>query len=249
MTPPLRRFLWKTVYGDAWRALGTSTRQPDDRVMITTCKGTRIENVHLTDDPGWHPAGWYLRVSGPGGDLWTVGPIHSAQSLPVPDTPSYFPPPGCVEDFGTVVLVDGDRYARHLDAEREDGAFLQAWNEARDIDTVVYPHRPDERPQGLRGGERHMEQIIDGLKYSTENADQIASDRYWDGSNFDRSGRNTYLYRTKKGRFFLLHTSMWEGERDAIEPVEEEDARIFYERLPEHPVSYAEAFGEEPEDA
>jgi hypothetical protein len=249
MTPLIRRFLWRTVYGDAWRALGISARQPDGRVMITTCRETRIENVHLADDPGWHPAGWYLRVSGPGGDVWTVGPILSAQSLPVPDAPPHHPPPGCVEDFGTVVLVDGDRYARHLEAEREDGSFLQAWNEARDLDTVVYPH-PPMKTRGSEGKEkRHMEQIVDGLKYSTENADLVASDRYRDGSNFDRDGRNTYLYRTKKGRFFLLHTSRWEGERDSIEPVGEEAARTFYEDLPEHGMSYAEAFGEEPEDA
>jgi len=96
---------------------------------------------------------------------------------------------------------------------------------------------------------RHMEQIVDGLKYSTENADLVASDRYWDGSNFDRNGRNTYLYKTKKGRFFLHHTSRWEGERDSIEPVDEEAARTFYENLPEHEMGYAEAFGEEPEEA
>ncbi|MDK2974906.1 MAG: hypothetical protein PWP08_1277 [Methanofollis sp.] len=94
-----------------------------------------------------------------------------------------------------------------------------------------------------------MEQIIDGRRYDTETADLIASDRYWDGSNFERNGRNAYLYKTKNGRFFLYHTSLWQGERDHIETVDEEEARTFYEQLPEHPVSYADAFGEEPEDA
>lgn len=94
-----------------------------------------------------------------------------------------------------------------------------------------------------------MEQIINGLKYSTENAALVASDHYFDGSNWDRNGRNTYLYKTAKGRFFLHHTSMWQGERDTIEPVEEEDARTIYERLPVQEMSYVDTFGEEPEEA
>ena len=64
-----------------------------------------------------------------------------------------------------------------------------------------------------------MEQIVNGLKYDTEKADLVASNEYWDGHNWDRDGRNTYLYKTENGRYFLLHTSRWEGERDRIEPV------------------------------
>ena len=94
-----------------------------------------------------------------------------------------------------------------------------------------------------------MQQIVNGLKYDTETATKVAHDRYFDGSNWDRDGRNTYLYRTKAGRFFLLHTSRWEGERDHIEPVSPDEARQYYEDLPEHDMPYAEAFGEEPEDA
>ena len=45
-----------------------------------------------------------------------------------------------------------------------------------------------------------MEQIINGLRYDTETAALVASDRWWDGHNFERNGRNTYLYRTKAGR-------------------------------------------------
>lgn len=138
MTAPARRYLWRTVHGDAYRALGIPVRQPDDTMMITTSKGTGIVSEHLPADPPRYPAGWYLRVSGPCGDLWTVGPILSAKSLPACDIPTHSPPPGCVVDFGAVVLVDSDRYARHLEAEREDGAFLTAWTAARDIDTVVW---------------------------------------------------------------------------------------------------------------
>ena len=94
-----------------------------------------------------------------------------------------------------------------------------------------------------------MEQIVNGLNYDTEKADLVAHDRYFDGSNWERHGRNTYLYRTKAGRFFLHHTTLWQGERDRIEPVSPDEARQYYEDLPEHDMPYAEAFGEEPEDA
>ena len=94
-----------------------------------------------------------------------------------------------------------------------------------------------------------MEQIVNGLKYDTDAAARVASNEYWDGHNWDRDGRNTYLYKTPNGRFFLLHTSRWEGERDHIEPVSPDEARQYYEDLPEHEMTYAEAFGEEPEDA
>ena len=94
-----------------------------------------------------------------------------------------------------------------------------------------------------------MEQIINGLKYDTERAALVATDRWWDGQNFERNGRNTYLYRTKAGRFFVHRTSLRQGERDHIEPVSPDDARQYYEDLPEHEMTYAEASGEEPEDA
>jgi predicted metallo-beta-lactamase superfamily hydrolase len=94
-----------------------------------------------------------------------------------------------------------------------------------------------------------MEQIIDGKKYSTGKADLVASDRYWDGSNFERSGRNTFLYKTKKGSFFLYHATQWQGEREHIEAITEEEARQYYEQLPEQEMTYSEAFGQEPEEA
>ncbi len=94
-----------------------------------------------------------------------------------------------------------------------------------------------------------MEQIIEGLRYDTGNAALLADDRYWDGSNFDRNGRNKYLYRTPKGRFFVYHTSRWQGEFDHIQPVDELEAREAYESLKEKHVSYREAFGEDPEEA
>ncbi len=94
-----------------------------------------------------------------------------------------------------------------------------------------------------------MEQIIDGKRYNTETADLVASNRYWDGNNWERHGRNTYLYRTKKGNFFLHHTTLWQGEDDSIEPVTKEEAKGHYEDLREHDMTYEDAFGESPEEA
>ena len=48
-----------------------------------------------------------------------------------------------------------------------------------------------------------MKQIIEGKLYNTETATLIASNRYWDGSNFDRGGTNTYLYKSKKGNLSI----------------------------------------------
>ena len=48
----------------------------------------------------------------------------------------------------------------------------------------------------------------------------------------------------------MLHlTTLCQGERVLLEPVSPDEARQYYEDLPEHDMPYAEAFGEEPEDA
>lgn len=64
-----------------------------------------------------------------------------------------------------------------------------------------------------------MKQVIDGLLYDTETATLIADDRFWDGHNWERHGRNTSLYKTKKGAYFLEHTTFWQGERDHLEAI------------------------------
>lgn len=90
-----------------------------------------------------------------------------------------------------------------------------------------------------------IKRIIDRELYNTEKADIVASDEYWDGHNLERQGRNTHLYRTKKGAFFLGISTQWVGELDRIEPLTLEAAKVQYEQLPKHKMSYKEAFGEE----
>lgn len=94
-----------------------------------------------------------------------------------------------------------------------------------------------------------MKQIIDRKEYDTEKAALVASDHFWDGSNFERSGRNTYLYKTQNGRYFAHHTTQWQGERDTIEALTIEEAKDLYEELPEHDLSFEAAFGEKVAEA
>jgi hypothetical protein len=94
-----------------------------------------------------------------------------------------------------------------------------------------------------------MKQIIDRKEYDTDKAQLVASNRFWDGSNFERSGRNTYLYKTPKGNFFTHNTTQWQGERDTLEALTEDEAKTLYEDLPEHDMTYEAAFGEKPEEA
>lgn len=77
-----------------------------------------------------------------------------------------------------------------------------------------------------------FEQVIGKVRYSVRNAVALAHDHYWDGHNYERHGRNTWLYRSKNGRYFAVHLTMWQGERDSIEPLSEGDAYFLYEKLP-----------------
>jgi len=85
--------------------------------------------------------------------------------------------------------------------------------------------------------------IVNRKKYSVKTATLIAHDAYWDGHNFERSGRNTFLYRTPNGAYFTVNMTCWQGERDTLLPVDQEEAIELYENsLPEHEESYQDAF-------
>lgn len=97
-----------------------------------------------------------------------------------------------------------------------------------------------------------ISQVINRIRYNTEaeSTKLIASNEYWDGSNWERGGRNTHLYRTTKGRYFAAHASQWQGETDYIEPLSKDEAMELYETLREKEVEFEEAFpGEVAEDA
>ena len=90
-----------------------------------------------------------------------------------------------------------------------------------------------------------MSRVVDGVRYNTETATLLAHDVYWDGHNLERSGRNRWLYRTPRGRYFVVTGTLWQGERDTLEPVTQTEAMRLYEGpLCEHAVEYEEAFPE-----
>ena len=85
--------------------------------------------------------------------------------------------------------------------------------------------------------------VVDRTRYDVSKSQLLASDCYWDGSNFERHGRNTWLYRTANGRYFTVTKTQWQGERDSLTPVTLEEAIELYEyQLPEHEVEYEDAF-------
>lgn len=94
-----------------------------------------------------------------------------------------------------------------------------------------------------------MKEIHSGKMYSTDAASVAASDRYWDGTSWERNGRNTYLYKTKRGAYFLHHTTSWPGETERIEPIGEEEASEWYDKLPEHFFGYVEPSDDVVEEA
>jgi hypothetical protein len=85
--------------------------------------------------------------------------------------------------------------------------------------------------------------IIGKKRYNVKTATLIASDAYWDGHNFERSGRNTFLYRTPKGAYFTVNLTKWQGEQDTLTPITQDEAIDLFEGdLSEHEVKYSEAF-------
>ncbi len=90
----------------------------------------------------------------------------------------------------------------------------------------------------------NFETIIDRKRYSTASATLLAGDDYWDGHNFERSGRNCFLYRTPKGNYFFVNLSQWQGEADTIEPCTRDEAIEFFEncRPDDQRESFADAF-------
>lgn len=90
----------------------------------------------------------------------------------------------------------------------------------------------------------NQQAVIERVRYDTEKATLLCGDDYWDGHNFERHGRNSFLYRTTHGRYFFQHLSQWQGESDTIEPCSEDEAIEFFESCLEDDqrVTYEKAF-------
>jgi len=100
----------------------------------------------------------------------------------------------------------------------------------------------------MEAGDRN--EVIGGKRYKTADSIEIADDAYWDGHNYERRGRNRFLFRTKNGNYFTVTRTQWQGERDTLTPLSQDDAIKVWEELPEHPVSFEVVFpGVQVEDA
>jgi hypothetical protein len=82
-----------------------------------------------------------------------------------------------------------------------------------------------------------MREIIDGVLYNTDDANLIAYDHKYD----------RYLYKSQQGVFFLHHTTLFEEERERIEPIPDWQARQWYDKMDDHEMEWHDAFNEEPE--
>ena len=87
-----------------------------------------------------------------------------------------------------------------------------------------------------------MSKVVDGKRYNTETAIILASDDYFDGYNYERNGRNTFLFRTPHGRYFKVKVSQWQGELNELVPIDENEAIKLYEELEKHTCEYENAF-------
>lgn len=85
--------------------------------------------------------------------------------------------------------------------------------------------------------------IVNRVRYDVSKSTLLAGDDYWDGHNWERRGRNRFLYKTPTGRYCVVTRTMWQGEEDTLEPVTLDEAISLFEGpLTNHRVTYAAAF-------
>ena len=97
---------------------------------------------------------------------------------------------------------------------------------------------------------KKMSQVLGGKRYRTEGATMLASDAHWDGRTYERLGRNTFLFQTPKGNYFMQLQTSWPGESDCLSPLARDEALRLFEELPVNQVDIELAFpGLEIEDA
>jgi hypothetical protein len=85
--------------------------------------------------------------------------------------------------------------------------------------------------------------IVDRTSYDVQKAELLAGDDFWDGHNFERHGRNCFLYQSPGGRYFTVRLTQWQGEQDTLDPLSIDEAIQLYKGpLTEHRVDYQAAF-------
>ena len=97
------------------------------------------------------------------------------------------------------------------------------------------------RPDGAEND--HLDDLIDGLEYTTEGALLIAGNDWWDGATYERKGTNRFLYRSPAGRYFLVLLSCNRGEAPwSIQPIGMPGAVLEWRELKERRVEASAAF-------
>lgn len=97
--------------------------------------------------------------------------------------------------------------------------------------------------------DKNMKRVVGGQRYNVASSTLLAHNEYWDGSNFERGGRNTFLYKTRGGAYFRVSCTQWQGERDTLTPIDMDEAKALYESLREHEAEYKDAFDAVVEEA
>jgi len=98
-------------------------------------------------------------------------------------------------------------------------------------------------------GPLKMKQVINGKAYNTETSVLLAGNDWWDGFNFERGGRQMFLYKTARGNYFTQNLTQWQGEVDYLEPVDKTEAKRLFESLYNKRCEWEDAFDELPEQA
>jgi len=88
-----------------------------------------------------------------------------------------------------------------------------------------------------------INQVVDGKHVTTDGALLLADDAYWDGHNYERSGRNIFLWKSRNSNYFIVRQTLWQGEHTTIELITPSVAVNYWEHLPEHHVEFEQAFG------
>jgi hypothetical protein len=91
-----------------------------------------------------------------------------------------------------------------------------------------------------------MKKVRLGKSYDTETATLICCD---DFMHNQKSRVCNSLYKTQKGNFFLVKESKYADDDDSLEPIEDNEAKYFYELCQHQLIEYYDAFGVEPEVA
>jgi len=91
-----------------------------------------------------------------------------------------------------------------------------------------------------------IEQVIHGVKYDTEapGVTLVAGDDYIaPNGRTDRNGRNTLMYKTRKGSFFLVKQYEANGGVNGhIQPINERKAQHYWDVLTNQRVSFEKVF-------